>query len=245
MFAVGEGIFLPFLGTAIGAACVFLLKSDFHRNMQRILAGLAAGIMTAASFWSLLLPAVEQSGTLFGTCIPAGGGFFAGVLGLWLLDRRLPVEAQHSQKMLLFAVTMHNIPEGMAVGAAYAGMLYGGEITGAEAFILAVGIAVQNIPEGAIISLPLKAEGMHRRRAFFAGVLSGAVEPVAAVVTLGSAGRMIPLMPVLLSFAAGAMLYVVVRELVPEFRENARSGVGEIAFGGGFLLMMLLDVAFG
>lgn len=210
--------------------------------------GSAAGIMTAASIWSLLLPALEQSADRLGrwAFLPVSGGFLLGIAFLLILDRWIPVEESCSQKMMVLAVTMHNIPEGMAVGVVYAGLLYGGaEITTAAAMVLALGIAIQNFPEGAIISMPLKAEGMNRNKAFWIGVLSGAVEPIAAGLTLFAAGLIIPVMPCLLSFAAGAMIYVVVKELIPQMSEESCSNIGVMAFAGGFAVMMMLDVALG
>ena len=250
MIEISKGILLPFLGTSLGAACVFLMKNQFTIKIRQILTGLSAGIMTAASIWSLLLPALEQSADTLGRLafLPAAGGFLLGIAFLLILDNILPVEKfnpdGYSHTMMRLAVTLHNIPEGMAVGVVYAGLLCGAEdITPAGAMILTVGIAVQNIPEGAVISMPLKADGMNPSKAFFMGVLSGAVEPAAAVLTLFAAGLVIPLMPILLSFAAGAMLYVVVKELLPE--TGTESNIGVISFSGGFVLMMILDVAFG
>lgn len=253
-----KGITVPFIGTSLGAACVFLMKNKLNITTQRILAGFAAGVMTAASVWSLLIPSIEQSREPLGRLafIPAAAGFMAGVfflLGLDVLIPHLHAGADKSEglsshlsrtAMLMLAVTLHNIPEGMAVGAVYAGLLYGeGGITSAAAFALALGIAIQNFPEGAIISMPLKAEGSSKGRAFAAGVLSGAAEPLGAVLTVLAAGLIIPAMPYLLSFAAGAMMYVVVEELIPEMCEGEHSNVGTIAFSAGFCAMMILDVA--
>ncbi len=242
-----KGIAVPFTGTALGAACVFLMKDKLCEATQRVLAGFAAGVMTAASVWSLLIPAIEQSRSSMGAFafIPAAAGMAAGVVFLLIIDALMPQDKERYSKntMLILAVTLHNIPEGMAVGAVYAGLIYGdGGITGAAAFALALGIAIQNFPEGAIISLPLKAEGKSKRAAFAAGVLSGAAEPLGAVLTVAAASLMIPAMPYLLSFAAGAMLYVVVQELIPEMTDAKRPYIGALSFTAGFCAMMILDV---
>ena len=244
MLEISKGILLPFLGTSLGSACVFLMKNQFNLKLKRLLMGFAAGIMTAASVWSLLLPALEQSAALGRLAfLPAAGGFLVGIGCLLLLDRILPAE---SSDMMMLSVTLHNIPEGMAVGIVYAGLLYGGsEITPAAAFVLALGIAIQNFPEGAIISMPLKADGMRKLKSFWMGVLSGAVEPVAAVLTIFAASFIIPIMPCLLSFAAGAMIYVVIKELIPEMYGETSPYMSVLSFSGGFALMMILDVAFG
>ena len=221
--------------------------------------GFAAGVMIAASVWSLLIPAIEQSENMGKwSFIPAVIGFWAGVLFLLLLDRAIPHLHRNSEKaegpksklqrttMMVLAVTLHNIPEGMAVGVVYAGYLSGNEmITAAGAFALSIGIAIQNFPEGAIISLPLRAEGMKKPKAFVAGVLSGIVEPIGAVLTVLAAGLIIPSMPYLLSFAAGAMIYVVVEELIPEMSQGEHSNIGTVFFAVGFTVMMMLDVALG
>ena len=223
------GIMIPFLGTALGSACVFFMKKSLGNLVQRALAGFAAGVMVAASIWSLLIPAIEQSegmGKL--SFLPAFIGFWAGVLFLLLLDRLIPhlhvgsnqAEGPKSRlghsTMMVLAVTLHNIPEGMAVGVMYAGFLAGNaQITAASALVLSLGIAIQNFPEGAIISMPLRAEGESKGRAFLGGVLSGVVEPIGAVLTILAAQLVIPALPYFLSFAAGAMLYVVVEELIP------------------------------
>ena len=260
MLEIIKGLAVPFLGTAFGAACVFAMKKDFSRTVQRILTGFAAGVMTAASVWSLLIPAIDQSSETMGRLafLPAAAGFLLGMAFLLLLDKLIPHLHMNSDKaegiraklpkntMLLLAVTLHNIPEGMAVGVVYAGLLYGdGGITSAEAFALALGIAIQNFPEGAIISMPLKADGMSKPKAFLLGMLSGAAEPLGAVITLLAAGLVIPAMPYLLSFAAGAMIYVVVEELIPEISEGEHSDVGTISYAAGFTAMMILDVALG
>ena len=253
------GILIPFIGTALGSACVFFMKRSLGDLVQRALAGLAAGVMVAASIWSLLIPAIEQSenmGKL--SFLPAVIGFWVGVLFLLLLDRLIPHLHIGSDKaegpksklgrttMMVLAVTLHNIPEGMAVGVMYAGFLAGNsQITAASALALSLGIAIQNFPEGAIISMPLKAEGESKGKAFLGGVLSGVVEPVGAVLTLLAARLVIPALPYLLSFAAGAMLYVVVEELIPEMSQGRHSNIGTIFFAVGFSIMMTLDVALG
>lgn len=253
------GILIPFLGTTLGAACVFFMKKSLGDLVQRSLAGFAAGVMVAASIWSLLIPAIEQSegmGRL--SFLPALIGFWVGVLFLLMLDRLIPhlhvgsnqTEGPKSKlgrtTMMVLAVTLHNIPEGMAVGVVYAGYLTGtARISAAGALALSLGIAIQNFPEGAIISLPLRAEGQSRMRAFAGGVLSGIVEPVGAVLTVLAARFVAPALPYLLSFAAGAMLYVVVEELIPEMSEGKHSNIGTIFFAVGFSVMMILDVALG
>ena len=253
------GIMIPFLGTALGSACVFFMKKSLGDLVQRSLAGFAAGVMVAASIWSLLIPAIEQSegmGKL--SFLPAFIGFWVGVLFLLLLDHLIPhlhvgsnqAEGPKSRlgrtTMMVLAVTLHNIPEGMAVGVVYAGFLSGNtQITAASALALSLGIAIQNFPEGAIISMPLRAEGVRKVRAFLGGVLSGVVEPIGAVLTLLAAQFVIPALPYLLSFAAGAMLYVVVEELIPEMSQGRHSNLGTVFFAGGFSVMMALDVALG
>ena len=253
------GILIPFLGTTAGAACVFFMKKSLGDLVQRSLAGFAAGVMVAASIWSLLIPAIEQSAAM-GTFafFPALLGFWLGVLFLLALDHLIPhlhvgseqAEGPKSRlartTMMVPAVTLHNIPEGMAVGVVYAGYLSGSaQITAAGALALSLGIAIQNFPEGAIISLPLRAEGMGKARAFWGGVLSGIVEPIGAVLTILAASLIVPALPYLLSFAAGAMLYVVVEELIPEMSQGAHSNIGTVFFAVGFSLMMVLDVALG
>lgn len=253
------GILIPFLGTTAGAACVFFMKKSLGDLVQRSLAGFAAGVMVAASIWSLLIPAIEQSAAM-GTFafFPALLGFWLGVLFLLALDHLIPhlhvgseqAEGPKSRlartTMMVLAVTLHNIPEGMAVGVVYAGYLSGSaQITAAGALALSLGIAIQNFPEGAIISLPLRAEGMGKARAFWGGVLSGIVEPIGAVLTILAASLIVPALPYLLSFAAGAMLYVVVEELIPEMSQGAHSNIGTVFFAVGFSLMMVLDVALG
>ena len=253
------GLMIPFLGTSLGAACVLLMRGSLKQNVQRGLTGFAAGVMTAASVWSLLLPAIDQSPHLGRWAfLPAAGGFWAGVLFLLLLDHVVPhlhLDSQEAEgprsrlartTMLVLAVTIHNIPEGMAVGVVFAGYLSGNTaITFSGALVLAIGIAIQNFPEGAIISLPLRAEGVSKGKALLWGVMSGVVEPVAAVLTLWGAGLLVPVLPALLSFAAGAMLYVVVEELIPEMSAPPHSNVGVLAFSLGFTVMMALDSALG
>lgn len=253
------GILIPFIGTSLGSACVLFMKKELSDKVQRALTGFAAGVMVAASIWSLIIPAIEQSSE-FGKLafLPAFIGFWLGILFLHLLDRLVPhIHAksgcQEGPKsklrrttMMVLAVTMHNIPEGMAVGVMYAGLLSGGsKITAAGALALSLGIAIQNFPEGAIISMPLKAEGESKGKAFANGVLSGAVEPIGAVLTLLLAQLVVPALPYLLSFAAGAMLYVVVEELIPEMSQGHHSNIGTIFFAVGFSVMMMLDVALG
>lgn len=253
------GILIPFVGTSAGAACVFFMKKTLGDRLQRALTGFAAGVMVAASVWSLLIPAIEQSEALGKwSFVPAAAGFWIGVLFLLLLDHVIPhlhrnsemAEGPHSRlqrtTMLVLAVTLHNIPEGMAVGVVYAGYLSGqAPITAAAALALSLGIAIQNFPEGAIISMPLRSEGMGKTKAFVGGVLSGVVEPIGAVATILAAALVVPALPYLLSFAAGAMLYVVVEELIPEMSEGDHSNIGTVLFAVGFSVMMALDVALG
>lgn len=253
------GVLIPFLGTSLGAGCVFFLKNALSDGIQRALTGFAAGVMVAASVWSLLIPAMEQAADLGRLAFfPAAAGFWLGVLFLLLLDHLIPHLHQNSLQaegpksqlqrttMMVLAVTLHNIPEGMAVGVVYAGYLAGTtQITAAGALVLSLGIAIQNFPEGAIISMPLRAEGMKKGRAFWGGVLSGIVEPIGAVLTILAAGIVVPALPYLLSFAAGAMLYVVVEELIPEMSQGQHSNVGTVFFAVGFSVMMVLDVALG
>ena len=258
---IAIGLLIPFAGTTAGAACVLFMRERLGRSAERVLTGFAAGVMVAASVWSLLIPAIEQSEEKLGRLrfIPAVIGFLAGIFFLLLLDKLIPhlhlgsdspegLKTRRLPKnaMLLLAVTLHNIPEGMAVGVVYAGFIHNsGGLTSAGALALAVGIAIQNFPEGAIISMPLRAEGMSRGRAFLLGSLSGAVEPVGTVLTILAAGLAVPLMPYLLSFAAGAMLYVVVEELIPEMSSGEHSNLGTVAFAFGFAVMMTLDCALG
>jgi len=256
---VMQGILLPFFGTALGAACVFVMRGALHAAVQRALTGFAAGVMVAASVWSLLIPAMEQASDMGNWAfLPAAAGFWLGILFLLVLDRTIPHLHQNSDEpegphtglkrttMLVLAVTLHNIPEGMAVGVVLAGWMAGNETaTAAGALALSVGIAIQNFPEGAIISMPLQAEGVGKGRAFLYGALSGIVEPLAAVLTIWAAGIILPAMPYLLSFAAGAMIYVVVEELIPEASAGAHSNIGTLFFAAGFTVMLVLDVALG
>lgn len=256
---VAGGVVLPFLGTCLGAACVLFVREGLNPLVQRALTGFAAGVMVAASVWSLLIPAMEQAEYMGQWAFwPAVSGFWLGVLFLLVLDRTIPHMHQGSQEpegpqvrlkkttMLVLAVTLHNIPEGMAVGVVLAGWMSGsGTITAAGALALALGIALQNFPEGAIISMPLRAEGAGKWEGFLYGVLSGAVEPLAAVLTIWAAGLVVPFLPYLLSFAAGAMVYVVVEELIPEMSAGEHSNWGTIVFSAGFTLMLALDVALG
>lgn len=251
---------IPFLGTSLGAACVFFLRGELPERVQKGLMGFAAGVMVAASVWSLLIPAMEESAPSLGQLafLPAVAGFWLGTLFLLLLDHIIPhlhlnTEEAEGMKvslprstMLLLAVTLHNIPEGMAVGVVLAGWLEGAaQIAMSGALALSIGIAIQNFPEGAIISMPLHASGMSRTRAFLGGVLSGIVEPVGGVLTILAASLVVPALPYLLSFSAGAMLYVVVEELIPEMSSGNHSNIGVIAFAIGFTLMMALDTALG
>ena len=251
------GLLIPFLGTTAGAACVFFMKKTLGDLVQRSLAGFAAGVMVAASIWSLLIPAIDQS-THLGklSFLPAFAGFWCGILFLLVLDHLIPhlhVGSEQAEGpksnlsrtvMMVLAVTLHNIPEGMAVGVMYAGFLSDNpQITAASALALSLGIAIQNFPEGAIISLPLRAEGESKGRAFLGGVFSGVVEPIGAVLTILAAQLVIPALPYLLSFAAGAMLYVVVEELIPEMSQGRHSNLGTVFFAVGFSVMMVLDVA--
>ncbi|MBK6089134.1 ZIP family metal transporter [Ruminococcus difficilis] len=260
------GLMIPFWGTALGAAAVFFMKHRFGKGLSRALTGFAAGVMIAASVWSLIIPAIEQSehmGRFSFLC--AFIGFWLGILFLFLLDRVIPLlrryldnpkadtQSKVAQKkgtraraLMVTAVTLHNIPEGMAVGVVYAGLMTGTQnVTLGGALALALGIAIQNLPEGAIISMPLHAQGKSKPKAFLCGVLSGAVEPIFGALTLLCAALIVPAMPYLLSFAAGAMVYVVVEELIPEMTQGEHSHIGVMFFATGFTLMMSLDVALG
>ena len=253
------GLMIPFAGTALGAGCVLFMKNALSNKVERSLAGFASGVMVAASIWSLIIPAMEQCegmGKL--SFLPAFIGFWLGIIFLLILDCVIPhlhvnsdtPEGPHTKlkrtTMMVLAVTLHNLPEGMAVGVVYAGFMSGNSlITAGGALALALGIAIQNFPEGAIVSMPLKAEGNSKSKAFLYGVLSGAVEPVGALLTILAAGFIIPAMPYLLSFAAGAMMYVVVEELIPEMSEGEHTNIGVIMFSLGFTIMMALDVALG
>lgn len=253
------GMLIPFVGTTLGAACVFLIKDKIHEKTQKFLLGFAGGVMVAASVWSLLLPAIDMSES-YGdwSFIPAAVGFAIGIAFLLLMDKTIPHlhigsdepegKKSHLSKttMLMLAVTLHNIPEGMAVGVVFAGVLSGNaSVSIAGAMTLAVGIAIQNFPEGAIISLPLKSEGETKKKAFLQGTFSGIVEPIAGGITLLITSLISNLLPYLLAFAAGAMIYVVVEELIPEASEGRHSNVPVISFAVGFLVMMILDVALG
>ena len=253
------GILLPFLGTTLGAACVFLMKKSMPSLLQKALSGFAAGVMVAASVWSLLIPSIDMTGKEgFVSIVPAIVGFLGGILFLLFLDDIIPhqhidsnqsegpkTHLSHTSK-LVFAVTLHNIPEGMAVGVALAAaMKDSAYLPMAGAIALSVGIAIQNFPEGAIVSMPLRSAGNSRWKSFIMGTLSGAVEPVGAILTILLASVIMPVLPYLLAFAAGAMMYVVVEELIPETQEGKHSNIGTIGFAVGFLLMMVLDVLLG
>lgn len=258
MTGILTGLLLPFIGTCAGAGCVFFLKNELNPKVQKTLLGFASGVMVAASVWSLLIPAMDMSEHMGKMAFfPALVGLLLGFLFLLLMDLVIPhMHLGHGEcegpecrlarsTMLMFAVTLHNIPEGMAVGVVLSGILTeNAGITLAGALALSAGIAIQNFPEGAVISLPLKSEeGMTRKRAFMMGSLSGIVEPIAAAATLLLAKYITPLLPYLLAFAAGAMLYVVVEELIPEASEGSHSNLGTIGFAVGFALMMVLDIA--
>ncbi len=251
-------IIIPFLGTTLGAASVFLTRKEIGQKTQRALTGFASGVMVAASFFSLILPALEQTSDMGKMgFIPVSIGFGIGMLFLLVMDMVIP--HMHLDKCeegprsglkrttkLVLAVTLHNLPEGMAVGIVCAGWIYGNEsISFAGALALSLGIAIQNFPEGAIVSMPLLGEGVPKWRTFLYGVLSGVVEPIGALLVIAASGLFIPMMPYLLSFAAGAMMYVVVEELIPEMSEGEHSNIGTIAFAFGFILMMALDVGLG
>lgn len=253
------GLLIPFFGTVLGSACVFLMKKGMSDRLQRALSGFAAGVMVAASVWSLLIPAIEESEAMGNwSFVPAVVGFWIGILFLLLLDHVTPHLHRNSEQaegpkshlrrstMLVLAVTLHNIPEGMAVGVVYAGFLTGNAgISAMGALALSIGIAIQNFPEGAIISMPLKAAGMKKSKAFLNGAASGIVEPIGALLTIAASSFIVPALPYLLSFAAGAMIYVVVEELIPEMSAGKHSNIGTVFFAVGFSLMMILDVALG
>lgn len=245
------GIIIPFIGTTIGALCVFFLRKDMSKRVDRMLTGFAGGVMVAASFFSLIVPAIEESeflGRL--SFIPATLGFLLGILFLIILDIAMPYIGFEDNRCslskttkLVLAVTIHNLPEGMAVGIVYAGLIYGkSDISAASAFALALGIALQNFPEGAIVSMPLNSSGMPKFKSFLYGAASGIVEPVGAVITVFAAGFFLPLMPYFLSFAAGAMFYVVIEELLPSNTEEKHFSIGTVCFALGFVIMMALDV---
>ena len=253
------GLAIPFIGTTLGAAMVFLMKKEMNKKVEKILLGFASGVMIAASVWSLLIPSIEMAETQGKVAwIPAAIGFLLGIVFLLVLDSVIPHMHLESEKpegiksklkkptMMVFAVTLHNIPEGMAVGVTFAGALsQNAGITMTGAFALAVGIAIQNFPEGAIISMPLKSEGVSKPRAFLYGTLSGIVEPIGAIITILLTNVVVPILPYLLSFAAGAMIYVVVEELIPESQAGEHSNIGTIGVAIGFTIMMILDVALG
>ena len=253
------GTMIPFAGTALGSAGVFFMKKGLGEKVQKALAGFASGVMVAASIWSLIIPAMEQSEGLGRmSFLPSCVGFWLGIVFLLILDSVIPHLHLNAEKaegpkarlkrttLMVLAVTLHNIPEGMAVGVVYAGFLSGNTaITAGGALALAIGIAIQNFPEGAIISMPLCAEGKSKGKAFLGGVLSGAVEPAGTILTILAAGMIVPAMPYLLSFAAGAMMYVVVEELIPEMSSGEHSNIGVVMFAVGFTVMMALDVALG
>lgn len=253
------GLLIPFLGTILGAATVFLMKNNLNKKIEKLLLGFASGVMIAASVWSLIIPSIEmaeEQGTI--AWIPATIGFLLGIIFLLILDSIIPHIHLESDKpegiksklkkttMLVLAVTLHNIPEGMAVGVLFAGAIIGNTgVTMAGAITLAIGIAIQNFPEGAIISMPLKSEGISKTKSFLYGALSGIVEPIAAILTILLTNLIVPILPYLLSFAAGAMIYVVVEELIPESQTGEHSNIGTIGVAIGFVIMMILDVALG
>ena len=252
-------ILFPFIGTTFGALSVFLLKNELKPSVEKLFLGFASGVMIAASVWSLIIPSINHSENMGKLAfIPAVVGIALGMLFLLLLDKIIPHLHLNSDEpegptsklkkttMLVLAVTLHNIPEGMAVGVVVAGFMNGTTgVTMASAVALAIGIAIQNFPEGAIISLPLKSEGSSKGKAFLYGMLSGIVEPIAAIITIVLSSFIVPVLPYLLSFAAGAMIYVVVEELIPESSHGKHSNIGTIGFGIGFIIMMILDVALG
>ncbi len=253
------GLAIPFLGTTLGAAMVFFMKNKMNGKVEKLLLGFASGVMIAASIWSLIIPSIDmakEQGKL--AWVPAAIGFMLGIIFLLILDSVIPHLHLNNSKpegiksklkkttMMVFAVTLHNIPEGMAVGVTFAGALIENTgITMAGAFALAIGIAIQNFPEGAIISMPLRSEGMSKSKAFLYGTISGIVEPVGAIITILLTGIIVPVLPYLLSFAAGAMIYVVVEELIPESQSGEHSNIGTIGVAIGFVIMMILDVALG
>lgn len=245
------GLLIPFVGTCLGSFLVFFLKKDLNDKYQKIMVGFAIGVMLAASVWSLIIPAIEMAeGMYVFAWIPAVSGLLMGVLFLIFVnkysDKMLKNSDGKSINMLMFSVTLHNVPEGMAVGVCFAGVLSGNTgISLLSAIVLAIGIAIQNIPEGAIISMPMQLEGVSKKKAFMTGVLSGVVEPIAALVTMLLINVVVPILPYLLSFAAGAMIYVVVEELVPEMHSGDKSAIGVISVIVGFALMMILDITLG
>ncbi len=256
---IALGLAIPFLGTVLGSAMVFLMKNKMNSKVEKLLLGFASGVMIAASVWSLLIPSIDMTEEKGGVAwVPAAIGFLLGMVFLLVLDSLIPHMHLNNEKpegvksklkkttMLVLAVTLHNIPEGMAVGVVFAGILMGNTgISMAGAFALAIGIAIQNFPEGAIISIPLKSEGMSKPKAFAYGALSGVVEPIGAIITILLTSIVVPILPYLLSFAAGAMVYVVVEELIPESQAGEHSNIGTIGVAIGFVIMMILDVALG
>ena len=247
------GLLLPFAGTVFGSACVFFMRKQMKRGLRGVLCGFAAGVMMAASIWSLLIPALENPNCVkLPAWFPATAGFYFGIWGLLLIDHTLQKvdnrsgasqkDGVHGDRMLLLAVTLHNLPEGMAVGAAIAACLFGsGEVSRAAVIALSVGIGLQNFPEGAIVSMPLHASGMKKTPAFAAGSLSGMIEPIGGLLMLAAAECMLPVLPYLLGFAAGAMIYVVLEELLPEMQECLPPQMRVLSFSVGFVCMMLLD----
>ena len=259
MLLIGIGLFIPFLGTTIGSAMVFFMRDKMNHKIEKLLLGFAAGVMVAASIWSLMIPSIEmaeEQGKV--AWIPAVIGFLSGMVFLLALDSLIPHLHLKNEKpegvksklkkttMMMLAVTLHNIPEGMAVGVTFAGVMIGNTgITIAGTIALAMGIAIQNFPEGAIISMPLKSQGISKTKAFLYGTLSGIVEPIGAILTILLTSVVVPVLPYLLSFAAGAMIYVVVEELIPESQAGEHSNIGTIGVAIGFSIMMILDVALG
>ena len=251
------GLLIPFLGTTLGSAMVFIMKDKMNLKVEKVLLGFASGVMIAASVWSLIIPSIDMAKSQGRIAwIPAAVGFLLGIIFLLILDSLIPHLHLESDKpegikaklkkttMMVFAVTLHNIPEGMAVGVTFAGTLVGNAgVTLTGAFALAIGIAIQNFPEGAIISMPLKSEGMSKPKAFLYGNLSGAVEPIGAIFTILLTNCILPVLPYIMSFAAGAMIYVVVEELIPESQAGSHSNLGTVGVAIGFVLMMVLDVA--
>ena len=256
---MGIILLIPFLGTTLGSAMVFFMKKSIHKTIEKLLIGFAGGVMISASFWSLLMPSMEMATEQHEiSWLPASIGFLLGIFFLLILDSIIPHLHLHADKpegikakikestMLVFAVTLHNIPEGMAMGVTLAGAMIGNVgISLVGALSLAIGIAIQNFPEGAIISMPLKSQGMSKSKAFIYGTLSGIVEPISAVITILLTNAIVPILPYLLAFAAGAMMYVVVEELIPESQEGEHSNIGTIGVAIGFVIMMILDVALG
>lgn len=255
---ISIGLLIPFLGTTLGSGLVFFMKKkEINKKVQKLLLGFAAGVMIAASIWSLLMPALDMTPGKF-AWVPAAIGFMLGIIFLLILDTLIPHQHLETEKSegietkwkkttkLVLAVTIHNIPEGMAVGVVFAGALIGNAgMSLAGAIVLAIGIAIQNFPEGAIISMPLKAEGLSKGKAFWYGTLSGIVEPIAAVIAIFFTNAVVPILPYILAFAAGAMIYVVVEELIPESQAGEHTNIGTIGVALGFVIMMILDVALG